>query len=140
MDFTTAQRTQSDLMLNHGSDYGYKIKGELETSALHWGFCDGSNAYVHYDHPKGYCKMEFIGPFSYFTYVVHGTGAMSLIPDQLMVIDQNGKFHDGTVKYIKKILEENSPELSKKYEAEESPKEKRKEYLNTLNEFLITKK
>ncbi|MGZ4057209.1 MAG: hypothetical protein ACXVPM_20035 [Bacteroidia bacterium] len=139
-DLTTVERTKADLLLNHGSDYSYKTNGEAETFATHWGFCDGNNTYVHYDHPRGYCRVELIGPFSFFTYVVHGTGAFSLIPDQLMVIDQNGKFHDGTVKYIKKILEEHYPELATKYKAEEKAREKRKEYLTLLNEYLINKK
>ena len=57
-----------------------------------------------------------------------------------MVIDPKGKFHDGTVKFIKKILDENYPELAIKYKAEEKPREKRREYLTLLNEYLINKK
>ncbi|MGZ6416770.1 MAG: hypothetical protein ACXVDW_21500, partial [Bacteroidia bacterium] len=125
--------------INHGSTFCYSIKGQEECWASHWGFCDGQNIYVHYDHPKGYCKMEAVGPYSYFTYVVHGTGAMALIPDQLMVIDQEGKFHDGTVKFVKKTLEEKAPELYKEYDASDDQKQKRKQYLDKLNELLLKK-
>jgi len=138
-DFVVIQRTQADLMFMHGSEFTYKVSdGSVDNDEV-YGFCDGKDVYINYDHPKGYCKMEYIGPYTFFTYVIHATGALALIPDQLMIIDENGKFQDATPRYLKKVLTAKYPELAAKYEEEKEPKAKRKEYIIKLNEFIKAK-
>jgi hypothetical protein len=139
-EFTVAERNEADLLLTHGSKYTYKlIEGYVDNSEI-YGFCDGKDVYINYDHPKGYCKMEYIGLYTIFTYVVHGMAQFAIIPDQLTTLDEKGDFKSATVHNVKKILEEKYPELAVKYEAEENKRDKRTEYLIKLNNYLKTKK
>jgi predicted SnoaL-like aldol condensation-catalyzing enzyme len=138
--FVVKERTDADLLLTHGSKYNYElIEGDIDNSEI-YGFCDGKDVYINYDHPKGYCKMEYIGPYTFFTYVIHGMGVFAAIPDQLTTLDEKGNFKSTTVHNLKKILEERCSELAIKYEAELDKKAKRIEYLIKLNDYLKTKK
>ena len=65
---------------------------------------------------------------------------MPYYPDQLVVIDEDGKPHEASPAYIKKILALKAPDLLKEYKQEENPREKREEYLRELNNYLKTKK
>ena len=139
-EFTVVERTQADLMFMHGSEYTFKVLGSNIEESDVYGFCDGKDVFINYDHPKGYCKMECIGPYTFFTYTVHGSGALALVPDQLMILDEKGKFMNATVNNVKKILMERNKDLADEYEGIEDKKDKRKEYLTKLNQSLKKKK
>ena len=40
------KRTSGDLILMHGSDYGYSLNGQTTNLGEYYGFCDGNNAYM----------------------------------------------------------------------------------------------
>jgi hypothetical protein len=142
-DFLVFQRNAADLVFQHGGDYSFKLiagQGPALDETEIYGFCDGDYVYLNYDHPKGYSKIEHLGAYSYFTYTYHGTGVIALLPDQLVIIDEDGKPHEASPNYIKKILALKAPDLLKVYKQEEDPRAKREEYLRELNNYLKTKK
>jgi hypothetical protein len=139
--FLVFQRNEADLVFQHGGEYQYQLlkgEGSVDYSEI-IGFCDGQDVYLNYDHPKGFSKIEYLGAYSYFTYVYHGMGALALVPDQLVVIDEEGNSNEASPHYIKKILAEKYPDLLTQYKQEESPREKRQEYLRELNNYLKSK-
>lgn len=140
--FLIFQRNAADLVFQHGGEYNYKLlagEGSIDNDEI-YGFCDGIDVYLNYDHPKGYTKVEYLGQYSYFTYVYHGTGAIALVPDQFVVMDENGNCYTGSPAYIKKILAEKCPDLLIKYKQEDNLREKRQEYIRELNNCLKSKK
>lgn len=94
------------------------------------GFCDGLDAYVSYDNPNGYSKVEHLGPYSYFTYKYSGA---------LVLIDEEGYCRSASPHYIKQILAVKYPELLIQYKAEPDQMIKRKEYIRQLNNYLKSK-
>ncbi len=139
-EFVVEKRSLVDLMVRHGGEYTFKMNSAYVDPSDVYGFCDGKDVYINYDHPKGFCKMEYVGPYTFFTYVFHGTGVISIVPGQLTVIDKVGEFHGATPKYLKKIFKLEYPELAVLYAAEKNPRSVRKDYLIKLNKYLCEKK
>ncbi|MGZ3865603.1 MAG: hypothetical protein ACXVC6_05815 [Bacteroidia bacterium] len=139
-EFRVIERSIPELLMFHGGEYRYKLADSTVDDVEILGFCDGKNVYYNYDLPKGFCKMEYVGPYSFFTYTVHGTGAYALIPDELVTMDERGNFTRVSVNNLEELLQAKSPEIAKEYSKEKHKREKRKEYLVKLNEYLVSKR
>ena len=136
-EFIVFKRNIAELLFQQGSEYA--VKGAIDEDEV-IGLCDGKDIYLNYNNHRGYSKIEYLGAYSFFTYIYYSAhSAVALIPPQLVVVDEKGNYNEASPHYIKKVLKEKYPELLIKYEAEESPREKRKEYLIKLNEYLKNK-
>jgi len=53
----------------------------------------------------GYCKAEYIGPYSFFNYETHGVGLTAMaVPGHLVIIGDDGEYQDGTVNYVSRFI------------------------------------
>jgi hypothetical protein len=138
--FLVEERGAAALALSQGNPYALIVPDTAVDEMDVKGFCDGKNVYYKYQHPRGYCKLEYIGVYSFFHSAVHGTSISSLLPEQLIVVDEQGTFTPAIPKYLKKIFAAKNTELAAQYSAEDNQREKMIEYLIRLNEFLLAKK
>ena len=139
-DFIVKERNLLALSItNNVSPYGYYVtKGEVDEMDV-YGFCDGKNVYISQRGGLGYNKLEYLGPYCFYSYTYH-RGLSATLPDKIVVIDENKKFKVATVKYVGKLLQSKNPVFASEYEKESDKKGKRKEYLIKLNEYLKSKK
>jgi hypothetical protein len=122
-----------------GSPWDFEIKDGTKVGKV-YGFCDGTSIYFKGLRMGGYCKAEYIGPYSFFNYETHGVGLAAMAtPGHLVIIDDSGEYQDGTVNYVSKFLRSKAPELADEFDKLEKKKEKRQEYLIKLNEKLKAK-
>lgn len=122
--------------LRGGSPFDFKIKSGIKVGKV-FGFCDGQNVYVKGLRMGGYCKLDYIGCYSFFVYETNGVGLISAaVPDHLVVITDGGIYRDGTVNFVSKFLRKKKPDLADEFDKQEDKKSKRQEYLIKLNEHL----
>jgi hypothetical protein len=121
-----------------GSPFDFELKDRSKVDGA-YGFCDGTNVYLKGLRMGGYCKVEYIGHYPFFNYVTHGVGLAAMaVPGHLVIVDENGTYHDGTVNYVSKFIRSKNPTLADEFDKLEDRKSKRAEYLIKLNEFLKT--
>jgi hypothetical protein len=121
-----------------GSPFDFESKDGSKVDDA-YGFCDGTNVYLKGLRMGGYCKVEYIGRYPFFNYVTHGVGLTAMaVPGHLVIVDENGKYQDGTVNYVSKFIRSKNPALADEFDKLEDRKSKRAEYLIKLNEFLKT--
>jgi hypothetical protein len=95
--------------LNGGSPWDFETKDGTKVGSI-YGFCDGSTVYLKGVRMSGYCKVEYIGTYSFFNYVTHGVGLISMaIPDHLVIVDDTGEYQDGTVNFVSRFIRSKDP-------------------------------
>ena len=122
-----------------GSPWDFEIKDGTKVGKI-YGFCDGTNVYFKGLRMGGYCKAEYIGPYSFFNYETHGVGLTAMaVPGHLVIIGDDGEYQDGTVNYVSRFIKSKAPEIADEFDKLEKKKEKRQEYLIKLNEKIKAK-
>jgi len=134
-----AVRKKKNLHLHGAEGYTFDIMDGKKVGKV-FGFSDGNDIYVQGLRTEGYHKLEFIGPFSYYTFTQSVySAATAIIPDHLVVIDSTGKYRDGTANYIRSLLNGKDKNLFNAFIKEPNNKDMlvRIKYLKVLNENLI---
>ena len=119
--------------------YGYKVNDKTEIGKV-WGFCDGKTIYVHGLRLEGYHKLEYVGFYSFFSFIQPGYSlATAALPDHLVIINQEGKYEDGTAGFLEKLLAKHDMNLLDEFKKDPTRKkiQTRIKYLIKLNEILI---
>ncbi len=124
---------------NMGEHYTFDMIDGSKVGKV-FGFCDGITIYVHGLRLEGFHKLDYVGPYSFFVFEQpRYSMTTAMLPDHLVIIDDDGTYKDGTVSYVEKFLNAKSPELGKEFAAlqeRKDKKNKRQEYLIKLNEKL----
>ena len=120
-----------------GEHYTFDITDGSKVGKV-FGFCDGTTIYVHGLRLEGFHKLDYVGPHSFFVFdQARYSLSTAMLPDHLVIIDDDGTYQDGTVSFVEKFLTSKNPEIGKEFEAlqeKKDKKSKRQEYLLKLNE------
>lgn len=119
-----------------GSPFDFNMKDGSKVGKV-FGFCDGKNVYLKGLRMGGYCKVDYVGRYSFFNYETHGVGLSAMaVPGHLVIVDDEGKYRDGTVNFVAKFIRKMNPALADEFDKLTDMKSKREEYLIKLNEWL----
>ena len=122
-----------------GSPFDFEIKDGTKVGKV-FGFCDGKDVYMKGLRMGGFCKVDYVGRYSFFNYETHGVGLAAMaVPGHLVIVDDSGEYQDGTANYVSKFIRSKNPSLADEFDKLDDRKSKREEYLIKLNESLKTK-
>ncbi|MBI3218676.1 MAG: hypothetical protein HYZ44_04130 [Bacteroidetes bacterium] len=119
-----------------GSPFDFEISDGTKVGKV-FGFCDGKYVYMKGLRMGGFCKVDYVGRYSFFNYGTHGVGVAAMaVPGHLVIVDDGGKYRDGTVNFVSKFIRSSNPTLADEFDKLTDKKAKREEYLIKLNESL----
>lgn len=129
--FMVAERDSS----RGGNPYEYIMKNGTAPTGI-WGFCDGQDVYVKGLRIEGYCKLNYIGKYSFF-YTIEGVELKTLeLPSHMLIIEEGGKYKDATVGNVYKLIYSKNKALAQEFNKQDDQEDERARYLIKLNEWL----